>query len=157
MKSPVLAMSHSQSSRRKLFFISSLTLISFFFILASLQHSRPLRDRFAQFRGSRIPGTGVIPLRRRVAVASDFSQHFDVHLAAAHTLSEVLGSSGDIRVFANTPLRHGFQDVVDALDLYPGDIQGPDGFIDAVNSDDSYIDEPGAMIDLVIFGTCEVE
>ena len=94
------------------------------------------------------------PSRRNVAIASHFSQHFDVHLAAAHTIRQVLGHHGTIQVFANTPLLHGFQDVVDALDLYDQPIQRPEEFIDEMKSSAG---ESESAIDLVLFGTCEVE
>ncbi|KAL5482626.1 hypothetical protein ACEPAI_9220 [Sanghuangporus weigelae] len=98
-----------------------------------------------------------IPKRQHVAVASHFSQHFDVHLAAAHTIRQVLGRHGAVQVFANTPLLHGFQDVVDALGLYDQTIQHPDEFMDAIREPLSDPGDPDSMIDLVLFGTCEVD
>lgn len=102
-------------------------------------------------------GTRTQPRARRIAIVSDWFAHFDVYLPAAKTMGEVLGEDASILVFAKTPFRFGFNDVIDAMDLYDKEVRHPDLFMSAIRSTDLYPGEPGKMIELVLFGTCEIE
>jgi hypothetical protein len=109
------------------------------------------------------------PFRHRnVAVASDFGGHFDVYLAFVKTLHDVLSEDDDtypdwtLQVFAGTPFGHGFQDVVDKLKLYEQKARHPDELDNAMKYDGTPADVGGGIaeevvIDLLVFGTCEME
>ena len=112
-------------------------------------------------RNHSLPG-GVLselPPRRRknVAVASGFGPHFDVYMAFAKTLGDVMDEDGDggytIHVFAQD-FAFGFQDLVDELHLWKHrGVRGkPEELFDHLSSNT----EAGS-IDLVVLGTCEVE
>ncbi len=59
---------------------------------------------------------------------------------------------GQVEVYARTPLRFGFGDVVQQLGLYHGVIRDPQQlFLDLA---DRGLDD---AIDMVILGTCEIE
>lgn len=155
---PAAISSRSQNRKRKLI-LFALSLLLFVAVIVAHKSSTSVYP-FSIHQGDEDThyNAGIKEAsRRHVAVASDFQQHFDVHLAAAHTLNEVLGAGGNVSVFAHTPLFHGFQEVVDTLGLYEGSIRSPDDFLSATASSTLYPDEPGAMIELVVFGTCEVE
>ncbi len=97
-------------------------------------------------------------LRTHVAVASLFIFHFDVYLAAAHTIRDVLGDQGTVDVFAvDQPYPFGFQEVIDRLDLYSREVRDTKDLLDVLSATDFYPDEPGAMVDLLLLGTCEIE
>lgn len=97
-------------------------------------------------------------LRTRVAVASLFPAHFDVYLAAAHTFREVLGDQGSIDVFAGErPFRFKFQEIIDRVDLYSGEVRDAEDLLHAMNDTEFYPAEQGALVDLLILGTCEIE
>ena len=136
-----------QNTRRLLLIIVAATTCFILYNLASWSLPSPI---------SHIWGSYLVK-RRNVVIASDFPQYFDVHLAAAHTIREVLGDSGDVRVFAHTPLRHAFQDVVSSLDLFDKEIEDPDSFVSTMNTPSPMDRESGRFVDLVLFGTCEVE
>ncbi|EJC97990.1 uncharacterized protein FOMMEDRAFT_162331 [Fomitiporia mediterranea MF3/22] len=146
----------SHFQRRRITYLLLVAICAFLLVvLASSKHD--LTSRFRMNGTGGMKGGGM-PKRRNVVVASEFSQHFDVHLATAHTIRQVLGDRGSLQVFARTPLRHGFQDVVDALDLYDQPIRDPDDFIRAMNATSEDGNGLGdGMIDLVLFGTCEVD
>lgn len=141
---------------RKRKYIWTIIALAVFFLLllskASLPSRLSLKNYGASFEG------GVIPLRRtRVAVASAFGMHFDVHLPVAATIRETMGDDVNVQVFARLPFRFGFQAIVDSLHLYDGPIQSPDDFLDVLTHGTPYPDEPGQSFDLVILGTCEIE
>lgn len=115
-------------------------------------HNGSYRDyQLGNFNG------GKLRRRNRVAVASEFRQHFDVYLAATHTFLQVLGQDGHVQVFAHQPFLHGFQEVVESLHIYDQDIRHPDDLVGYMRSDLNYPDHPGKMTELLVFGTCEVE
>ena len=105
------------------------------------------------------------PFRHRhIVVASQFGAHFDVYIAFAKTLHDVLSEDNatypdwTLQVFAGTPLGHGFQEVVDRLKLYEGKFRHPDELDEAMKYDGSGEGREGEnVIDLLVFGTCELE
>ena len=108
--------------------------------------------------GAAAPLAGLPPVRHRnVAVASSFGFHFDVYMAFAKTLGNVMDAAPDARntisIFA-PDFQLGFQDVVDELGLWThGGVRGrPEDLIPALNATTG-----DGGIDLVVFGTCEVE
>ena len=102
------------------------------------------------------------PVRRRnVAIATAFGFHFDVYMAFAKTLGDVMDAlesdggarAGTVNIFA-PDFQLGFQDVTDELGLWKhrGVREAPEKLIEYLDAD------PGdGGIDLVVFGTCEVE
>ncbi|KLO11988.1 hypothetical protein SCHPADRAFT_921523 [Schizopora paradoxa] len=97
-------------------------------------------------------------LRTHVAFASLFPAHFDVYLAAAGTFRDVLGDQGSVDVFAGErPFRFKFQEVIDRVDLYSGEVRDAGDLLHAMNDTDFYPAEPGALIDLLVLGTCEID
>ncbi|KDQ54542.1 hypothetical protein JAAARDRAFT_38216 [Jaapia argillacea MUCL 33604] len=98
------------------------------------------------------------PVRRRVAVATTFFAHMDVYLSLTHTLQTVLDvHGGSVDVYAWTPFGYGFQEIVDELHLYHGDVMSPDLLYPAMRSRKLYPEEEGAMIDTLVLGTCELD
>lgn len=103
------------------------------------------------------------PLRRRhVAVATAFPFHAEVYGALAWTFiryfnSEKQAGPNTVRIYAEETE---FISLIKKLDLLPGSIMHPagmKGLIADVRSTTLFPDDPGAMIDLVALGTCEVE
>lgn len=107
-----------------------------------------------------VGGLGPYPSvrRRHVAVASAFGFHFDVYMAFVKTLGDVMDgwptdAHGNISIFA-PEFQLGYQDVVDDFGLWKhAGVRGThEMLIDAL------ADNGGdGAIDLVVFGTCEVE
>ena len=96
--------------------------------------------------------------RRNVAVASSFPFHFDVYMAAAKTIGDVLDSNpeeapGIIHIYAPDFL-FGFQDIVNELNLWKhrGTRGEPTELASLLNSNTG-----AGAIDLIVFGTCETE
>ena len=105
--------------------------------------------------------TSLPPRRRKsIVVASSFPYHFDVYMAAAKTIGDVLDSEprdteepGVIHLF--TPdFGFGFDDIVEELDLWRhrGTRGHPEELINFINAD-----RGASGVDLIMFGTCEVE
>ncbi|KAL7414541.1 hypothetical protein BDY24DRAFT_385586 [Mrakia frigida] len=97
---------------------------------------------------------------RRVMVASHFTAHEDVYMSLVHTLSSLLPSPKNVRVYA-AEFRWGFADIVEQIGLYPGktyhdpatlagDLAKTDLF-GAVKGD------VGKKADMVVLGTCEID
>jgi hypothetical protein len=99
----------------------------------------------------------LVPQRRRnIAVASVFGAHFDVYMALVWTLEKVIdadrpfgatGTMPSVQVYA-PEFYYGFEDVVETLGLYHGDIFRPDRLVEDVQK---------GHIDLIVLGTCEIE
>ncbi len=98
-------------------------------------------------------------LRTHIAVASLFPAHFDVYLAAANTFRDVLGGQdAAVDVFAGErPFRFKFQEIIDRVDLFSGEVRDAAELLHAMNDTHFYPAEPGAVIDLLVLGTCEIE
>ena len=93
--------------------------------------------------------------RHRVAVASMFIFHFDVYMSFASSLARAMNSSstgGSIEVYAQTPFRFRFQNIIDDLNMYPHGYRDPQDLVPALRSQ---MGDGG--IDTVILGTCEIE
>lgn len=144
-----LAIWHSSRGRVLLFVVFG----ALVFLLATVgDHAELYYQR--NFTGHK----GQTNRKTHIAVASEFNQHFDVHLAAAHTIRQVLGNGhGHLQVFAHEPLLHGFQDIVESLHLYDDKIRHPDNLVEFMRSTHNYPEEPGRMTELLLLGTCEVE
>lgn len=139
------------ASRNRVLFVATVSGALMLLLVFSSWHS-PFQRRLSGIDDEEITR------RSHVVIASEFNQHFDVHLAVAHTLQQlVLRDNGHVQVFAHMPLLHGFQEVVDSLHLYDGEIWHPDELVAYMRSDMNYPEEPGKMTDLLLFGTCEVE
>lgn len=92
------------------------------------------------------------PKRSNIAIASVFNYHFDVYMALAWTLQRIQSRTPGLRlqVFADT-FHYGFEETIDALDIYHGERRGADLLLDSLRQADEDI------IDLLILGTCEIE
>ena len=112
---------------------------------------------FPVFSGSRFRVSSQGFRHSHIVVASRFRSHFDVYLAFVQTLQKVMGSKGHVSVYAEQPYRFGFAEIADPLGLYDGTYHHPDNLISDVNSTALYPDEPDVMVDMVVFGTCEIE
>ena len=91
-----------------------------------------------------------------VAIASLHQFHFDVYLAAAKTFQDLVGDRDRVQIFADAPLRFGFEDIVDKAGLYAGDILPTDDLIPSIQRAD-WRGVNGSMIDIIVLGTCEIE
>ncbi|KAJ7691577.1 hypothetical protein B0H17DRAFT_934873 [Mycena rosella] len=100
--------------------------------------------------------TLAIPQRRHnVAIASTFDDHHNVYLSLVWTLQRVMDrspSGGALQVYAPVPFKFGFQEIVDTLQLYRGEVRNPSALIDDINSN-----KGAEGIDIVVLGTCEVD
>jgi hypothetical protein len=85
--------------------------------------------------------------RHNVVVASDFGYHVDVYMALVWTLERVINKP--VPVYAGQPYHHGFSDVVKNNNLH----RGP--FYDTSQLDPDLAKDN--TIDMVVFGTCEIE
>lgn len=98
--------------------------------------------------------------RKNIVVASSFPYHFDVYMAAAKTIGDVLDfepedndEGGVINLF--TPdFGFGFGEIVEELGLWKhkGTRGRPEELVDYINGDAG-----AGGVDLIVFGTCEVE
>ncbi|KAG8964016.1 hypothetical protein FRC03_002300 [Tulasnella sp. 419] len=70
---------------------------------------------------------------------------------------QVAPNGGTVKVYANTPLGLGFQTILDETNLYTGPYGTPKQLIEDLKRNDLFEDDPGAYIDTVYFGTCEVD
>lgn len=98
-------------------------------------------------------GTTIPQKHRRVVVASKFEHHHDVYMSIASSLARAMNRSsiGTLEVYAQEPFLHEFQAVVDRLGLYSGRYRNPDDLLSDVRRH-SVVD-----IDMIVFGTCEIE
>ncbi|KIO19614.1 hypothetical protein M407DRAFT_11307 [Tulasnella calospora MUT 4182] len=103
------------------------------------------------------------PLRRRhVAVATAFGHHAEVYGALAWIIGMIFNSerqfrSNSVRMYAG---ESEFVSLIKELGLLPHSIMHPaghEGLIADVRSTSLFPDDPGAMIDLVALGTCEID
>ncbi|KAF9031612.1 hypothetical protein BJ165DRAFT_1518719 [Panaeolus papilionaceus] len=101
--------------------------------------------------------------RRRVAIASTFGYHFDVYVALAWTMQRVMGKppnslswdvggSGSVVVYSPEKFRFGFDNIVDMLGLYKGDVRPSENLFDDLD-----MEVDGRKVELVVLGTCEVD
>ena len=108
------------------------------------------------------------PFRHKhVAFATDFGAHFDVYMAFVKTVHDVLSQDSEsypdwsIQVFDGVPFGHGFSDVVDRIDLYQGPYRPTNELVDVMRYDGVHgleeENKAGKIVDLLIFGTCEIE
>ncbi|KAJ8519067.1 hypothetical protein ONZ45_g3952 [Pleurotus djamor] len=94
------------------------------------------------------------PIRHRnIAIASTFGFHHDVYLALAWTMERVMNKHGKLQVYANLPFAYAFQDIVDQLGLYHGEVKPTPELIPAMKE----LGGDGGGIDMLILGTCEVD
>ncbi|KAM5540566.1 hypothetical protein V8D89_005597 [Ganoderma adspersum] len=121
----------------------------------------PHRDRYNDSTWYTSSLTSLPPRRRKnIAIASSFPYHFDVYMAAAKTIGDVLDSEpeeaeerGSINLF--TPnFGFGFDDIVEELGLWRhrGTRGRPEELVNFINAD-----RGASGIDLIVFGTCEVD
>lgn len=87
-------------------------------------------------------------VHQNIAIASDFGFHYDVYLAVAWTLERVMKGRGSVQVYADTPYFFNFSNMSDELGLYHGSFKKPAELIPDIQN---------SPIDMVIFGTCEME
>ncbi|KAJ7077126.1 hypothetical protein B0H15DRAFT_862438 [Mycena belliarum] len=150
-------------SRRQLYFIACflvLPLLVWQFVSLSNQYSLPEPRLWTQTICSALlpakDDTHTLPQKRhRVAVASTFGFHHDVYMSLVWTLERVMARSqtgGTVEVYAPFPFGFGFQDIVEAQQLYHGEVKSPDVLIEVLNNN---MGDGG--IDLVILGTCEID
>lgn len=93
-----------------------------------------------------------IPERRKnVVIASSFGYHFDVYLAVAWTLKRVMRESS-LRLYTPWPYYFDFQKIVDGYGLYNGEYDSHENLMRDVRANGG-----DGGIDLIIFGTCEIE
>lgn len=93
--------------------------------------------------------------RRRVAIASMFDHHFDVYMSFAWSLARAMNSSstgGSIEVYAETPFKYHFQNIIEELHLFPHSYRDPQDLLPAIRGE---MGDGG--IDMVVLGTCEIE
>ncbi|KAL0955048.1 hypothetical protein HGRIS_003966 [Hohenbuehelia grisea] len=89
----------------------------------------------------------------RVAIASTFGFHHDVYLALAWTMERVMKEiGGRLQVYAPTPLNYAFQNIVDDLRLYSGEIKHQDDLLKDVTRNNG-----DGGIDMIVLGTCEFD
>ena len=90
--------------------------------------------------------------RHNVVVASHFGYHFDVYMALTWTLERVTKNPVTVYV-TEQPFHHRYNEFLDNSGLHRGPILSlRDLFHDLTT-----VPANGRMIDMVIFGTCEVE
>jgi hypothetical protein len=85
--------------------------------------------------------------RQNVVVASDFGFHVDVYMALVWTLERVINKP--VPVYATQPYHHGFSDLAKNINIH----RGP--FYDTSQLDPDLAKDN--TIDMVVFGTCEIE
>lgn len=97
-------------------------------------------------------GLEAIPQKRmNVAIASSFGFHFDVYMTVAWTLQRVM-KEGKVQVYSPGAFGYDFQSIVEKYGLYKGTYKEYTALVEDV------IDGNGdGGIDLIVFGTCELE
>ncbi len=124
-------------------------------------HYPPHRNNYDDSTWYASNSTSLPPRRRKnIVVASSFPYHFDVYMAAAKTIGDVLDCEPDdvdergvIHLF--TPdFGFGFGDIVEELDLWKhkGTRGRPEELVNFINADTG-----AGGVDLLVFGTCAVE
>ncbi|KIO19386.1 hypothetical protein M407DRAFT_30961 [Tulasnella calospora MUT 4182] len=101
-------------------------------------------------------------LRRHVAVATAFGHHAEVYGALAWVIGMILNTKGQfksssVRMYAG---ESEFVSLIKELGLLPQSIMHPaghEGLTADIRSTSLFPDDPGAMIDLVALGTCEID
>lgn len=93
-----------------------------------------------------------IPQKRmNVAIASSFGFHFDVYMTVAWTLQRVM-KEGNVQVYTPGTFGYDFQSIVEKYGLYKGTYKEHTALTQDV------LDGNGdGGIDLIVFGTCELE
>ncbi|KAG9022344.1 hypothetical protein FRB95_014926 [Tulasnella sp. JGI-2019a] len=121
------------------------------------------------FRSKPQPARGRQP-RRHVAIATSFPPHFEVYMPIAWTVSKLLPKSprGTVQVYHNSgKFNDGYEKILQRTGMYDtemgGNGQGLKKALEALIADvasNSLFDEDGdvgAMIDMIVFGTCEFD
>jgi hypothetical protein len=94
------------------------------------------------------------PIKRHsVVVASAFGFHTDVYMALVWTLERITQKPVPVYHVDNEPFNFGFGEAVKRLGLHHGPVLNISDLPSALNNTSS----DGTMIDLLVFGTCEVE
>lgn len=99
-----------------------------------------------------------VPLRRHVAVATSFWPHMEVYMPVTWTFGKVLGADSTLQVYAN-PLGGEYGSVAEEIGMYDmtgRGLKGPEMLIQDINNNTLFGEDDG-MIDVVVFGTCEIE
>jgi hypothetical protein len=91
-------------------------------------------------------------VRKNIALATHFGLHQDVMVALAWTIERVMKNNGTLSIYAPWPPPFGLEDIVNDLGLFHGVVKQDPELMRDILSDPG----PGG-IDMIIFGTCEVE
>ena len=92
--------------------------------------------------------TSSVPINRKnIVMASEFGYHVDVYMALVWTLERV--TNKPIPVYADQPFHHGFTDLVNNLNIHQGSFRNRSQLPSDLEKDNT--------IDMIVFGTCEIE
>lgn len=92
-----------------------------------------------------------------MAVATNFGAHFEAYVPVAWTLERLLRPLGGTVQMYPGSLGHQYDRIINYTGMYHGSYQSPTMLEADLNSTTLFPDDKGAMIDLIVFGTCELE
>ncbi|KAF9533596.1 hypothetical protein CPB83DRAFT_845535 [Crepidotus variabilis] len=96
-----------------------------------------------------------------IALASSFEWwHYDVFVPVARSVEHVLGRQDSSRLYVVNPYHlgeYGFNEVLNTTGIYHGEQFNYNNLVDDMSATSLFPSDPGAMIDVVVLGTCEFD